>query len=469
MHSSEVTHEGPAVHRRQPVRRSTSSTVPSIADDEVLLASRSVGICHCDLELLAGRYIIPFEFPVIPGHEWSAEVVAGRLGRSTAWAVGDRVVGECVIGQDHFGFSISGAAAEFFVAKEAWLHRLPDNLSLDPGRARRAVQLRLLRDRARRQPRRERHRRRARRRADRARRRRRRRRQGRPGPRRRARRPRGPTCARALGAEDVLDPTADDVPRRGRRAHRRRAAPSVVFEASGKPAAMATALEVAGFRARLVYIGIDVGGSAPARLGPVPVQGAARRAASSARPASGRRPCGSCPAAGSTSSRWSPRRYALAEADEADRGRADGQDARSRSTSPPTPPSDATREPRHARSRPARAARPARRGPPRPRLPAPGEVVIEVTYNGLCGTDATEYTKGPMMVPLHVAAPGQRPRRPDHPRARVHRHRRRRRRRTRDDVARAPGRLRRRRLVRRRAPGAAAAAPTCARATTRSG
>ena len=43
--------------------------------------------------------------------------------------------------------------------------------------------------------------------------------------------------------------------------------PSVVFEASGKPAAMALALEVAGFRARLVYIGIDVGGSAPAKLG----------------------------------------------------------------------------------------------------------------------------------------------------------------------------------------------------------
>jgi threonine dehydrogenase-like Zn-dependent dehydrogenase len=30
---------------------------------------------------------------------------------------------------------------------------------------------------------------------------------------------------------------------------------------------MATALEVAAFRARIVYIGIDVGGSAPARLG----------------------------------------------------------------------------------------------------------------------------------------------------------------------------------------------------------
>ena len=38
-----------------------------------------------------------------------------------------------MIGSDHFGFSISGAAAEFFVAKESWLHRLPDNLSWTQG------------------------------------------------------------------------------------------------------------------------------------------------------------------------------------------------------------------------------------------------------------------------------------------------------------------------------------------------
>ena len=96
--------------------------IPEIADDEVLLASRSVGICHSDIELLAGRYISPFEYPVIPGHEWSAEVV--RTGRGVrTLGVGDRVVGECVIGLDHFGFSISGAAAELFVAKESWLHR----------------------------------------------------------------------------------------------------------------------------------------------------------------------------------------------------------------------------------------------------------------------------------------------------------------------------------------------------------
>jgi len=238
--------------------------IPEIAEDEVLLAGRSVGICHSDLELLAGRYIIPFEFPVIPGHEWSAEVVAvGKavkgLGR------GDRVVGECVIGRDHFGFSISGAAAEFFVAKQAWLHRLPDNVSwtqgalVEPfscgyyatvradnvdasdtamvlgagpiglgvvaaaaGKGARVIVAE-------------------------------------PTPAR-------ADLARALGADEVVDPTSEGFLAQVEDLTQGAGA-SVVFEASGKLAAMATALDVAGFRARLVYIGIDVGGSVPARLG----------------------------------------------------------------------------------------------------------------------------------------------------------------------------------------------------------
>lgn len=37
---------------------------------------------------------------------------------------------------------------------------------------------------------------------------------------------------------------------------------------------------------------------------------------------------------------------------------------------------------------------------------APGTVVVSVTYNGLCGTDVTEYTRGPMMVPLSTPHPG---------------------------------------------------------------
>ena len=42
----------------------------------MLVAARSVGVCHSDIDLLEGRYIIPFDYPLIPGHEWSGEVVA---------------------------------------------------------------------------------------------------------------------------------------------------------------------------------------------------------------------------------------------------------------------------------------------------------------------------------------------------------------------------------------------------------
>jgi L-iditol 2-dehydrogenase len=238
--------------------------IPVIAEDEVLLASRSVGICHSDIDLLAGRYIIPFEFPVIPGHEWAAEVV-GVGSAVKGLGVGDRVVGECVIGSDHFGFSISGAAAEFFIAKQSWLHRLPDNLSWTEGalvepfscgyyatlradnldasdtailfgagpiglgvvaaataRGARVIVVE-------------------------------------------------PSAARgelalSLGASEVLDPTSDAFLDEVMDATGG-AGGSVVLEASGRPEAMATALPVAGFQARLVYIGINVGGSAPAELG----------------------------------------------------------------------------------------------------------------------------------------------------------------------------------------------------------
>lgn len=238
--------------------------VPQIGEDEVLVAARSVGVCHSDIELLEGRYIIPFEYPVIPGHEWSGEVVqVGRQVRELR--PGDRVVGECVIGTEHFGFSISGAAAEFFVAKESWLHRLPDNLSWTQGAlvepfscgyyatvradnldasdtavvlgagpiglgvvaaaAAKGVRVVVAE----------------------------------------------PSAARAelaqrLGAEAVVDPADASFGEAVRDLTGGRGA-DVVFEASGKPAAMAAALEVAAFRGRLVYIGIDVGGSAPAKLG----------------------------------------------------------------------------------------------------------------------------------------------------------------------------------------------------------
>ncbi len=108
--------------------------MPTIGTDEVLVRSRNVGICHSDFELYAGRYIIPVSYPIIPGHEWAGEIA--EVGSDvTTLRTGDRVVGECVVnnGDDHFGFSISGADAEYFVAKASWLHTIPDELSLMQG------------------------------------------------------------------------------------------------------------------------------------------------------------------------------------------------------------------------------------------------------------------------------------------------------------------------------------------------
>jgi L-iditol 2-dehydrogenase len=105
--------------------------MPSISDTEVLVKTRTVGICHSDYELLAGRYIIPISYPVTPGHEWCGEIV--EVGKAVKnYKVGDRVVGECVVRTPerlhHFGFSMDGADREFFNVNPDWLHKLPDSV-----------------------------------------------------------------------------------------------------------------------------------------------------------------------------------------------------------------------------------------------------------------------------------------------------------------------------------------------------
>ena len=105
--------------------------MPTIKDTEVLVRTRTVGICHSDYELLAGRYIIPISYPVTPGHEWCGEIV--EVGKAVKnFKVGDRVVGECVVRTPerlhHFGFSLNGADREFFNVNPDWLHKRPDGV-----------------------------------------------------------------------------------------------------------------------------------------------------------------------------------------------------------------------------------------------------------------------------------------------------------------------------------------------------
>jgi 2-desacetyl-2-hydroxyethyl bacteriochlorophyllide A dehydrogenase len=240
--------------------------VPAIAADEVLVRSRNVGICHSDFELYEGRYIIPVSYPIIPGHEWSGEVA--EVGRAvTGFAPGDRVVGECVVnnGDDHFGFSISGADAEYFVAKASWLHRIPEELSFALGAfvepfsvaysatvaaggidasdsvavigggpigllcvlaaSTMGGSVTLIEPQA--------HRR---------------------------------SLGVEIGARQALDPGAAPLAEQVSEVTAGRGF-DVVIEAAGVPVAMASALPVAALGARVVFVGIDVGGTAPVEIG----------------------------------------------------------------------------------------------------------------------------------------------------------------------------------------------------------
>ena len=240
--------------------------MPTIAADEVLVRSRNVGICHSDFELYEGRYIIPVSYPIIPGHEWSGEVA--EVGSAVTTLVpGDRVVGECVVnnGDDHFGFSISGADAEYFVAKASWLHRIPDELSFNQAAfvepfsvaysatvaadgidasdevavigggpigllcvmaaSTMGGSVTLIEPQA--------HRR---------------------------------ALGLEIGAQRAIDPTAAPLGDQAAEATRGRGF-DVVIEAAGVPAAMASAFPIAALRARVVLVGIDVGGSAPVEIG----------------------------------------------------------------------------------------------------------------------------------------------------------------------------------------------------------
>ena len=240
--------------------------VPTIAADEVLVRSRNVGICHSDFELYEGRYIIPVDYPIIPGHEWSGEVADVGSGVTTL-QVGDRVVGECVVnnGDDHFGFSISGANAEYFVAKAPWLHRIPEELSFSLGAfvepfsvaynatvaaggidasdevavvgggpigllctmaaATMGASVTLVEPQA--------HRR---------------------------------ELGLKVGAHHALDPMAADVTDQAAQLTKGRGF-DVVIEAAGAPGAMASVFPLAGHSARIVFVGIDIGGTTEIQIG----------------------------------------------------------------------------------------------------------------------------------------------------------------------------------------------------------
>lgn len=120
---------------------------PQIADDEVVLKIKKVGICGTDLHIYNGGMSVPT--PLVMGHEFVGDVV--KVGaKVTHIKVGDRAVAEHVIGCGEciyclqgkknlcikptvIGLHRQGALAECMSIPGNLVYTLPEHLSYDEG------------------------------------------------------------------------------------------------------------------------------------------------------------------------------------------------------------------------------------------------------------------------------------------------------------------------------------------------
>lgn len=120
--------------------------IPEPGPAEALVKVAYNSICGSDLSLYRGVWH-GFAYPVVPGHEWSGEVVAVGDAVSGGW-VGQRVIGDltcacgacptCVSGADavlcenllELGFTRDGACASYLTIPAANLYGLPEGLSM---------------------------------------------------------------------------------------------------------------------------------------------------------------------------------------------------------------------------------------------------------------------------------------------------------------------------------------------------
>jgi len=122
--------------------------LPSIGDDDVLLAVGAVSVCGSDVHQAWCTHSWPVNTPVTLGHEFGGTIAA--LGANvTGFREGDRVVSEtaavicgqcamCRSGRYNlcptrkgFGYGIDGAMAAYVRVPARCLHHVPDALPLD--------------------------------------------------------------------------------------------------------------------------------------------------------------------------------------------------------------------------------------------------------------------------------------------------------------------------------------------------
>jgi len=122
--------------------------VPEVGPDQIKVRMKRIGVCGSDIHVYHGKH--PFTtYPVVQGHEVSAEVV--EVGSDVSdFKPGDKVTIQpqvvcgkcypCTHGMYNdcevlkvMGFQTTGMASEYFVTEAAKAVKLPDNISWDHG------------------------------------------------------------------------------------------------------------------------------------------------------------------------------------------------------------------------------------------------------------------------------------------------------------------------------------------------
>ncbi len=124
--------------------RYESISLPECAEDEVLLAVKSCGICGSDVGRVFKKGT--YHFPTVIGHEFSGEVIFDPKGELTGKGVVVFPLLPCFVCEscknqnyatcsnyDYYGSRRDGGMSEFLVVKRWNLLLLPENISFDVG------------------------------------------------------------------------------------------------------------------------------------------------------------------------------------------------------------------------------------------------------------------------------------------------------------------------------------------------
>ncbi|MCW3995803.1 MAG: alcohol dehydrogenase catalytic domain-containing protein [Candidatus Bathyarchaeota archaeon] len=124
---------------------------PKPEPDQVLIKVKACGVCYSNLHMIEGelkQFGVPSKLPIIPGHEITGIIEAvgsqvknfqsgDRVGTQVLWKT-DGTCEFCLTGRENLclkrqttGENVDGGYAEYFVAPEGFVHRLPDNLGFE--------------------------------------------------------------------------------------------------------------------------------------------------------------------------------------------------------------------------------------------------------------------------------------------------------------------------------------------------